>query len=145
MVHHVEVVLAIEGHATRAIELALTTARCAPLAEELAGGAELLDAVLALRTDVDAALAVHGNGRWPDELAVPRAVRAKVSPVFAVHRADGDVRVALCRRATVEHVDDPIGAEGAVNGQAKTPPALGQQANGMTVTEAKSRAHTVLL
>src|SRR3989441_3293469 len=138
MVHNVEVVLAIEGHATRAIELALCTSRGAPLAEELAGGAELLDAVLALRTDVDAAVTVHGNRRWPDELAISRAVRAKVSPVFAVHRADRDVRIALCRRTAVEHVDDPIRAEGAVNGQAKTPPALGQQANGMTISEAKS-------
>src|SRR5262245_36056223 len=115
MVHHVKVVLAVEDHATRAIELALATSRCAPLAEELAVRAELLDAVLALRTDIDAALAVHGNGGWPDELAVSHAVRAKVSPVFTVHRANGHVRVALCRRTTVEHVDDPIGAEGAVN------------------------------
>src|SRR5215470_10807854 len=131
MVHNVEVVLAIEDHPTRAIELALW--------------AELLDAVLTLRADVDVTLAVHGNGGWPDELAIPRAVRAKISPVFAVHRADGHVRVALCRRTTVEHVDDPIRAEGAVHGQAKPPPALSQQANGMTISEAKRRAHTVLL
>src|SRR6266487_4347182 len=110
MVHNVEVILAIEGHPTRTIELALATSRCAPLTEELAVWAELLDAVLTLRADIDTALAVHDNGRWPDELPVPRAVRAKVSPVFAVHRADGDVRIALCWRATVEHVDDPIRA-----------------------------------
>src|SRR5215472_11370890 len=98
MVHNVEVVLAIEDHPTRAVELALTTARCAPLAEELAIRAELLDAVLTLRADVDVTLAVHSNGGWPDELAIPRAVRAKISPVFAVHRADGHVRIALRRR-----------------------------------------------
>src|SRR6267378_8526575 len=74
VVRHVEVLVAVEDHAGRAIELAVTATRRAPLADELARRAKFLDAVFALRADVDAALTIHGDGRWPDELPISGAV-----------------------------------------------------------------------
>jgi hypothetical protein len=74
VVHDVEVLVAVEDHAGRAIEIALAAARRAPLVDELARRTKLLDAVFALRADVDAPLTIHDNGRRPDELPIASAI-----------------------------------------------------------------------
>jgi hypothetical protein len=74
VVHDVEVLVAVKDHAGRAIEITLASARRAPLADELARRAKFLDAVLALRTDIDAPLPIHYDRRRPDELPISGAI-----------------------------------------------------------------------
>jgi hypothetical protein len=145
VVHHVEILAAVKHHARRAIELTVAATGCPPLTEELACWAKFLDPIFALGADVHTSFTVHSDARRPDELPIPGAVGAEVSAIVTVHRADGDMGIALGRRTAVQNVQHPLRAQRAVNGQAEPSACLGQETYSMRITEADVRAHAVLL
>src|SRR5262249_24463071 len=143
-IHHVEVIVRIEGHARWAVESAITSSWGAPLAYPLAILGEDGNAIVPLIGHVDIAGFVQGNGSRPHEGtigrvsigAISRHAAAKFGDVLLAHGADGNaLAIWPTLVGTIEHIESVIGATGYPHRAAEPRAGELSTADGMAILQ----------
>src|SRR5262249_14938206 len=143
-IHHVEVIVRIEGHTRGAVEFAIPAPGGAPLAEPGTIPGEDRNAIVPLIRHVDIAGCVQGNRGWPHEAAIGRLflgavstdTAAKFSDVLLVHGADGNALAIWSPLVgAIEHIEPVAGVTGDAHRGAE--PRSGElgTADGMAVLQ----------